>query len=92
MTEDVQRLIAKGPLTSFQLVAIAVCIGLNMLDCFDILAMSFSASGIKADWHLENSQLGALLSAGLVGMALGSLLRAGCDLDTPARCGGNTRQ
>jgi benzoate transport len=78
MNSDVQRLIARGPLTSFQLVAIAVCIGLNMLDGFDILAMSFSASGVKADWGLQNSQLGALFSAGLVGMALGSLLLAPC--------------
>jgi len=68
----------QGPLTAFQLGAIAVCIGLNMLDGFDILAMSFSASGVKAAWGLQNSQLGALLSAGLVGMALGSLFLAPC--------------
>jgi benzoate transport len=49
-----------------------------MLDGFDILAMSFSASGVKEDWGLQNSQLGALLSAGLLGMALGSLLLAPC--------------
>src|SRR6202163_1551444 len=75
---DVQHRVVQGPLTTFQLAAIAVCIGLNMLDGFDILAMSFSASGVKAAWGLENSQLGALLSAGLVGMALGSLLLAPC--------------
>jgi MFS transporter, AAHS family, vanillate permease len=75
---DVQQRVAQGPLTSFQLAAIAVCIGLNMLDGFDILAMSFSASGVKAAWDLQNSQLGALLSAGLVGMALGSLFLAPC--------------
>jgi benzoate transport len=75
---DVQQRVAQGPLTSFQLAAIAVCIGLNMLDGFDILAMSFSASGVKAAWGLQNSELGALLSAGLVGMALGSLFLAPC--------------
>ena len=76
--DNVQQRVAHRPLTSFQLTAIAVCIGLNMLDGFDILAMSFSASGVKAAWSLQNSQLGALLSAGLVGMALGSLFLAPC--------------
>src|SRR6202521_829916 len=74
----VQQRVVQGPLTSFQLAAIAVCIGLNMLDGFDVLAMSFSASGVKAQWGLQHSQLGYLLSAGLVGMALGSLFLAPC--------------
>ncbi|MBV8495545.1 MAG: MFS transporter, partial [Gammaproteobacteria bacterium] len=76
--DDVRQRVAGGPLTSFQLAAIAVCIGLNMLDGFDILAMSFSASGVRADWSLTHTQLGRLLSAGLVGMALGSLFFAPC--------------
>jgi benzoate transport len=76
--DDLQHRVVQGPLTAFQLGAIAVCVGLNMLDGFDILAMSFSASGVKAAWSLQNSELGALLSAGLVGMALGSLFLAPC--------------
>ena len=63
-------------MTRFQLFAIGVCICLNMLDGFDILAMSFAASGVKTDWHLADSQLGFLLSAGLMGMGIGSLLVA----------------
>ncbi len=78
MTQDIRRALAEGPLTRFQLAAIGVCIALNMLDGFDILAMSFSASGVKADWHLLDGQLGQLLSAGLVGMAAGSLLLGPC--------------
>jgi len=74
--DDIRRRVAAGPLTAFQLGALAVCIGLNMLDGFDILAMSFSASGVKADWNLTHTELGRLLSAGLVGMAFGSLLFA----------------
>jgi benzoate transport len=78
VSEDLRRTIAQGPLTPFQLTAIAVCIGLNMLDGFDILAMSFAASGVRADWQLLDAQLGALLSAGLVGMGLGSLSLGPC--------------
>jgi benzoate transport len=73
MSNDLQRRVAEGPLTSFQLVAIGVCVCLNMLDGFDILAMSFAASGVKTDWGLADSLLGYLFSAGLVGMGIGSL-------------------
>ena len=75
---NVRQLVAQGPLTSFQLSAITLCVALNMLDGFDVLAMSFSASGVKAAWSLPNYRLGELLSAGLVGMAFGSLLLAPC--------------
>jgi benzoate transport len=78
MTDDLRRALARGQLTRFQLAAVAVCIALNMLDGFDILAMSFAASGVKADWGLRDAQLGALLSAGLVGMGVGSLLLGPC--------------
>src|SRR2546430_7210925 len=76
--DNMRQAVAQGPLTSFQALAIALCIALNMLDGFDILAMSFSASGVKAAWNLPNSELGELFSAGLVGMAAGSLLLAPC--------------
>jgi benzoate transport len=78
VSRDLQRRLAEGPITAFQLTVIALCVGLNMLDGFDVLAMSFAASGVKADWHLLDSKLGALLSAGLVGMALGSLALGPC--------------
>ncbi len=78
MSANLQRTLAQSPITAFQLAVIALCVGLNMLDGFDVLAMSFAASGVKADWHLLDSQLGALLSAGLVGMGLGSLTHGPC--------------
>jgi MFS family permease len=59
-----------------QIAAIAVCVGLNMLDGFDVLVMSFTAASVSAEWKLSGAQLGMLLSAGLVGMALGSLFLA----------------
>jgi hypothetical protein len=62
LSQDLQRGLAQGPITAFQLTVIALCVGLNMLDGFDVLATSFAASGVKADWHLPDSHLGALLS------------------------------
>jgi MFS family permease len=73
VSNELQRRVTEGPLTPFQLFAIGVCVCLNMVDGFDILAMSFAASGVKTDWHLTDSQLGYLFSAGLVGMGIGSL-------------------
>ena len=78
MSHDHRPRPAQGPITAFQLIVIALCVGLNMLDGFDVLAMSFAASGVKADWHLADARLGALLSAGLVGMGLGSLTLGPC--------------
>ncbi|WP_433193087.1 MFS transporter [Nocardia sp. CA-107356] len=63
-------------MSSFQWTAIGVCVVLNMLDGFDILVMAFTANSVKAEWDLSAAQLGVLLSAGLLGMAIGALFIA----------------
>ncbi|MFI5805082.1 MFS transporter [Streptomyces sp. NPDC051561] len=65
-----------GPMSRFQWGAVAVCVLLNMLDGFDVLVMSFTGKAVSAQWGLSPSQLGLLLSAGLVGMALGAMFVA----------------
>jgi benzoate transport len=71
-----RELIRRGPMSRFQVVAVAICVGLNMLDGFDVLVVAFTASSIAAEWKLAGAQLGILLSAGLLGMSIGSLLLA----------------
>jgi benzoate transport len=61
------------PMTSFQMVAVVICIALNALDGFDILAITFAAPGITKEWGLRPDQLGIVISTGLVGMTVGSL-------------------
>lgn len=68
--------IDNGPMTRFQWSVVAVCVLLNMLDGFDVLVMAFTARSVTTEWALTGTQTGLLLSAGLVGMALGSLLVA----------------
>ncbi|MFT4249719.1 MAG: MFS transporter [Pseudomonas sp.] len=63
-------------MSRFQWLAIAICVLLNMLDGFDVMVMAFTAPHVSADWLLSGKALGLMLSAGLVGMALGSLLLA----------------
>ena len=53
--------------------AVGICVFINMLDGFDILAMSFTAPVIAREWGLAPTDVGILLSAGLAGMVVGSL-------------------
>jgi benzoate transport len=61
------------PMTSFQKVAVVICIALNALDGFDILAITFAGPGITREWGLGTGALGIVISTGLVGMTIGSL-------------------
>jgi len=59
-----------------QLRLVALCLLLSMSDGFDVLAMSFAAPSAAEEWHLSGGSIGVLLSAGLFGMAGGSLFIA----------------
>jgi len=63
-------------MSRFQVLAVALCVVLNMLDGFDVLVMAFTASEVGREWSLSGTTLGVLLSAGLFGMAAGSLFVA----------------
>lgn len=50
-----------------------LCVLINMIDGYDILALAQAGSALKRDWGLSDAALGTLLSMNLVGMALGAL-------------------
>ncbi len=56
-----------------QWAAVVVTVGLNALDGFDVLSISFAGPGIAADWGVSQSTLGWILAMELLGMALGSI-------------------
>ncbi len=60
-----------------QIIAVAITIGLNALDGFDVLSISFASPGIAAEWGVERGALGIVLSMELIGMAIGSLVLGG---------------
>jgi benzoate transport len=62
-----------APMTPFQVRAVVICLILIMIDGFDVLVMSFAAPAVSRDWGIEPVLLGYLLSAGLFGMAFGSI-------------------
>ena len=57
-----------------QVRVVALCVLINMLDGFDILAMAYAAPALAESWQLDPKQLGLLFSVGLAGMMAGSIL------------------
>jgi benzoate transport len=77
MTRDPRTIIDNGEMSRFQWSIVAVMVGLNALDGFDVLSISFASPGIAADWGIDRAALGLVLSMELIGMALGSLVLGG---------------
>ncbi len=61
-------------MTPLQWRVIALCWLVNMLDGFDLLAISFTAPEIAKTWQLAPQTLGIVFSSGLLGMMIGSLI------------------
>ena len=76
-SNDPRDIIAREPMAALQVAIIAITIGLNALDGFDVLSISFASPGIAAEWHIDRAPLGFVLSAELLGMALGSVFLGG---------------
>lgn len=70
---DLRRRIEQAPMGAYQWLIIGICTFLNALDGYDVLAMAFTATPVSEEFGLSGSELGFLLSAGLLGMAVGSL-------------------
>ena len=71
---DPRSIIDDGAMRAAQWVAVLVTVGLNALDGFDVLSISFASPGIARDWGIDKATLGWVLSMELLGMAAGSLL------------------
>jgi benzoate transport len=76
MHKSIGQLMDEKPMAGFQWAVIGLCFLINMLDGFDVLVMAFTAASVSSEWALTGTRLGYLLSAGLVGMAVGSLFIA----------------
>jgi benzoate transport len=73
MSNDPRQALREGSMTSFQVVVVVICVVLNMVDGFDVLAMSFTAPLVAQEWGVDPATLGVLLAAGLVGMGTGAI-------------------
>lgn len=77
MTPDPRETLFASPMSRLQIAVVAVTIGLNALDGFDVLSISFASPGIARDWGIDRAALGFVLSMELFGMGLGSILLGG---------------
>ena len=78
MTEtlSLRAKIEQSPMGAYQWMIVAMAAIMNLLDGFDVLALAFPATAIQNEFGLTRIELGYLLSAGLFGMAAGSLFLA----------------
>lgn len=74
---DPREILATSRMSVLQIVAVAVTIGLNALDGFDVLAISFASPGIAREWGIDRAALGFVLSMELIGMGVGSIALGG---------------
>lgn len=70
---DVNKLINDRPLGSFQKIIIALGFIVIAIDGFDITLMGFIIPELKTEWGIQIQQLGWIVSAALIGLALGAL-------------------
>jgi benzoate transport len=74
---DPRETLAKSPMSRLQVAAVAITVGLNALDGFDVLSISFASPGIAREWGIDRAALGFVLMMELLGMGLGSVLLGG---------------
>jgi benzoate transport len=74
---DPRTIIETSPMRPLQIAAVAITVGLNALDGFDVLSISFASPGIAKEWGIDRAALGLVLSMELIGMAIGSVLLGG---------------
>ena len=77
MKNNPRDILLHSPMGVLQIIAVGLCVGLNALDGFDVLSISFASPGIAAEWGVDRAALGVILSAELIGMAIGSALLGG---------------
>lgn len=66
--------IEHAPMTFYQWAIVACAVLLNANDGFDVAAMSFVSLNVETEFGLSGSVLGTVISATLVGMAVGALV------------------
>jgi MFS family permease len=76
-SSDPCELIDQSAMKVSQIAIIAIAVLLNAMDGFDILSIAFASPGIAREWHINQLELGIVLSMELIGMALGSILLGG---------------
>jgi AAHS family 4-hydroxybenzoate transporter-like MFS transporter len=70
---NVVEVVDQAPIGRLQVLVLAVCALVAILDGFDLQAIAFTGPVIARQWGIEATALGVIFSAALVGMTLGAL-------------------
>ncbi|MBB3664608.1 MULTISPECIES: MFS transporter [Prauserella salsuginis group] len=73
---NITERIGAAPMSGYQWLIVALCTFMNCLDGFDVMAVAFTGPSVTDEFGLSGSEFGLLVSVGLIGMALGSMLLA----------------
>jgi AAHS family 4-hydroxybenzoate transporter-like MFS transporter len=72
-TTDIQAFINENPFTKYQWMILVLCFITVAMDGFDTAIIGFIASDLVQEWGVQKSALGPVMSAALVGLAVGAL-------------------
>ncbi len=70
---DVKDWIDNRPISPYQWLILALCFLIVLFDGFDVAVMGFIAPSLMQDWGLSRAAFGPVMSAGMVGLAIGAL-------------------
>lgn len=71
---DLRERINSSQMSAYQWLIVGICTFLNALDGYDVLAISFSSNQVSEEFDLSGTALGLVMSAALLGMAIGALV------------------
>ncbi|KAA8731262.1 MFS transporter [Acinetobacter qingfengensis] len=72
-THPIRSDIDNLPMSRFQWLIITICLLLYIVDGYDFMVMAYVASAVSGELGLNGTQVGTLISAGIIGMTVGSL-------------------
>jgi AAHS family 4-hydroxybenzoate transporter-like MFS transporter len=70
---DLRAFIDSRPFSPYQWLILGLCFLIIFIDGFDVGAVGFVAPALVQGWHVKRQMLGPVVSAALVGVAIGSL-------------------
>ena len=71
---DIEGVIDRNRVGRFQRRVLLLCFGVLILDGIDVNLSSYLGPALISNWHVTKADLGPILTGGLVGLALGSLI------------------
>lgn len=71
---DLRERINASPMSAYQWLIVGIATFLNALDGYDVLAISFTSNQVTEEFGLSGTVLGLVMSAALLGMAVGALV------------------